>query len=512
MPQKLVRSTSTVAFFTLLSRIMGFARDIILANIFGAGGLFDAFVVAFKLPNFLRRLFGEGAFSQAFVPILAEQRANQTPEEVQSFVNHVSGTLAAVVSLVVLVSEVAAPLWIMIFAPGFLHDPARFHLAVHLCRIMFPYLLLIVLTALAGAILNTYGIFAAPAFTPVLLNIALIAVALLWAPHASNPIYVLGWGVILGGLAQLIIQVPFLKAIKIVPKFKIGFHHEGTVRVMKRMVPALFGVSVAQIGLMVDNVFASFLPKGSISWLYFSDRLIYFPLGLIGVALATVVMPYLSRNHASKDEKIFSETMDWALRCTLFIGLPCAVGLFILSGPILSTLLHSGKFDSNDVIMTAKSLSAFAVGLPAFMLIKILASAFYARQNIKTPVKVAAVAMLVNIVFNFILIFPLKHAGLALSTSLSALFNAGLLWTLLMRERIFMPMAIWKKTIVQLMIANVLMGACIYFMAGSLTPWLHWLILQRIVHLLIVISVGILCYCLSLGLMGIRIRHFRSPC
>ncbi|MCX7125963.1 MAG: murein biosynthesis integral membrane protein MurJ, partial [Gammaproteobacteria bacterium] len=387
----------------------------------------------------------------------------------------------------------------------------RFHIAVHLCQEMFPYLLLIVLTALAGAILNTYGIFAAPAFTPVLLNIALIAVALLWAPHAAQPIYVLGWGVIIGGMAQLLIQIPFLKAIKLMPKFKLGFHHEGTLRVMKRMIPALFGVSVAQIGLLIDQIFASFLQKGSISWLYYSDRLIYFPLGIIGVALATVVMPYLSRNHANKDEKIFSETLDWALRCTLFIGLPCAVGLFILAGPILSTLLHSGKFNDFDVIMTAKSLSAFAVGLPAFMLIKILASAFYARQNIKTPVKIAAVSMGSNLIFNFILVFPLKHEGLALATSLSAIVNAALLWILLVREDIFTPLNVWKKTLLQLLIANGVMALLLYFLAGQITPWLNWSILMRVLHLLLVLIVGVASYILMLGIMGIRIRHFRSP-
>ncbi|PIZ05127.1 MAG: murein biosynthesis integral membrane protein MurJ [Gammaproteobacteria bacterium CG_4_10_14_0_8_um_filter_38_16] len=511
MSQKLVRSTSVVAFFTFLSRIMGFVRDIILASIFGAGGLFDAFVVAFRLPNFLRRLFGEGAFAQAFVPILAEQRTTQSHAEVQLFVNHVAGTLTFIVSCVVVVAEIFAPILIMIFAPGFMHDIARFHVAEHMIRIMFPYLLLIVLTAFAGAILNTCGFFAAPAFTPVLLNIALISVALLWAPHAAKPIYVLAWGVIFGGLAQMLIQIPFLKHIRLMPRFKLGFRDPGVVRVMKRMLPALFGVSVAQISLLVDNMFASFLPRGSISWLYYSDRLIYFPLGIIGVALATVVMPYLSKNHAEKDEKIFSSTLDWALRCTLFIGVPCAVGLFILAGPILSTLIHYGKFNSVDVIMTAKSLSAFAVGLPAFMLIKILASAFYARQNIRTPVKVAAIALVVNLIFNGILIFPLKHAGLALSTSISSTLNAGLLWFLLMRSGIFMPSRQWQKTIAQLLIANGAMACVIYLLAGSLSPWLTWPILTRVGHLLWVLVSGMGCYFLLLGVMGVRIRHFRSP-
>lgn len=512
MSQKLVRSTSTVAFFTLLSRIMGFARDIILASIFGAGGLFDAFVVAFRLPNFLRRLFGEGAFAQAFVPILAEQRVNQSHEDVQAFVDHVAGTLTSIVAGVVVLSEIFAPLLIMIFAPGFLRDPARFHIAVHMIHIMFPYLLLIVLTAFAGAILNTCGVFAAPAFTPVLLNIALIGVALLWAPHASKPIYVLAWGVIIGGLAQMLIQIPFLKRVNLMPRFRINFRDPGVLRVMKRMLPALFGVSVAQISLLVDNMFASFLPAGSISWLYYSDRLIYFPLGIIGVALATVVMPYLSKNHAQKDEKIFSATLDWALRCTLLIGLPCAVGLFILAGPILSTLIHYGKFDNHDVIMTAKSLSAFAVGLPAFMLIKILASAFYSRQMIRTPVKIAAIALVVNLILNAILIFPLKHAGLALSTSISSTVNASILWILLIKQNIFNPSQVWKKTILQLVIANGAMALMIGWMAGPLTPWLGWDALTRILHLILILSVGMVSYFLLLGVMGVRVRHFRSPC
>src|SRR3989338_5501396 len=511
MSQKLVKSTSMVAVFTLLSRIMGFARDIILASIFGAGELFDAFVVAFRLPNFLRRLFGEGAFSQAFVPILAEQRATQSSETVQAFVDHVAGTLAIIVSVVVIAAEIFSPVLIMIFAPGFIHDPARYLLAQHMIRIMFPYLLLIVLTALAGAILNTFGVFAAPAFTPVLLNIALIGVALLWAPHTHNPIYALAWGVIIGGFAQLFIQIPFLKKINLVPRLKWGFRDPGVIRVMKRMLPALFGVSVAQIGLLIDNVFASFLPQGSISWLYYSDRLIYFPLGIIGVALATVVMPYLSRNHAEKDEKIFSATLDWALRCTLFIGLPSAVGLFVLSGPILSTLIHYGKFNGFDVVMTAKSLSAFAVGLPAFMLIKILASAFYSRQNIKTPVKVGVYAMITNIILNAALIFPLKHAGLALATSLSSVLNAGLLWILLSKNGIFHAGSQWRKATVQLILANGVMGVLIAWMAGDVAPWLTWSVMIRALHLAGILSAGIVSYIAMLWIMGLRLRHFRSP-
>lgn len=511
MSQKIVQSTSVVAGFTFLSRISGFIRDIIFASIFGAGGMFDAFVIAFKLPNFLRRLFGEGAFSQAFIPILAEQRAEKSHVDVQSFVDRVAGTLGISVLIVVLIAEIAAPLLVMIFAPGFVDDPVRFALTKQLLHIMFPYLLLIVLTAFAGAILNTYGLFAAPAFTPVLLNVSFIAVALWWAPHSSSPIATLAWGVIFGGLAQLFIQIPFLKYVRLIPKFTLGFRDPGVVRVMKRMLPALFGVSVAQISLLIDNMFASFLPAGSISWLYYSDRLIYFPLGIIGVAIATVVMPYLSRNYAEKEENIFSATLDWALRTTLFIGFPAAVGLFVLSGPVLTTLLHYGKFNAFDVAMTAKSLSAFAVGLPAFMLIKILASAFYARQNIKTPVKIAAIAMIVNLIFNALLIFPLKHAGLALSTSIAATLNATLLWIFLMKRGIFQPSRVWRKTIAQLVVANGAMGILVAWMAGALTPWLAWPVMTRVAHLLLILLAGLLLYVGLLWVMGLRLRHLRSP-
>src|SRR3990167_506229 len=512
MTQKLIRSTSIVSAFTMLSRLAGFARDIILASVFGAGGMFDAFVVAFKLPNFLRRLFGEGAFSQAFVPMLAEYRATKSHEEVQNFINHVAGMLALAVLLVVVIAEIAAPLLIMIFAPGFYHDPTRFQITEELLRIMFPYLWLIVLAAFAGAMLNTYGIFGSPAFTPILLNLSMIAVAMLWSPHTPNPVITLGYGVIIGGVLQLLVQLPFLRTIRLVPRFRFSLKESGVLRVIKRMVPALFGVSVAQIGLLIDGSFASFLPKGSISWLYFSDRLIYFPLGLIGVALATVVMPYLSRNHAEKNDAIFSSTLDWSLRCTFFIGMPCAVGLLVLAGPILSSLIHYGKFNAFDVIMTAKSLRMFAIGLPAFMLIKILASAFYAKQNIGTPVRVAAIALVANIIFNFIFIFPLKHAGLALATSLSSMVNASLLWFLLEKRGIFCASrSKWQKTIVQLIAANVGMGLLIFILAGPLTPWLTWPALTRLVHLAVTIISGIFLYIFLLWATGVRLRHFRSP-
>lgn len=510
MPNKLLKSTSLVASFTLLSRLAGFMRDIILASIFGATGLFDAFIIAFKLPNFLRRLFGEGAFSQAFIPMLAEYRAKHTKEDTQDFVNHVTGTLAASVFAVVILFEIAAPLIIMIFAPGFLKDPARYAVAVHMLRIISPYLLLIVLTALAGAILNTFSIFAPPAFAPVMLNVALIAVSLWWAPYTQFPIYTLGVGVLLGGILQLIIQLPYLKKIHLLPKLKMGFKHPGTLRVMKRMIPALFGVSIAQISILIDNVFASFLQSGSISWLYYSDRLIYFPLGVIGVALATVVMPHLSKQHATQNHAVFSKTLEWALKCTLLIGIPSALGLFVLAKPILMTILHYGKFNYFDVIMTAKSLCAYAIGLPAFMLIKILASAFYSKQNIKTPVKIAGIALLLNILLNFILIHPLKHAGLALSTSIAASANALILFFMLIHLDIYRPSKAWVKIIVTLVLANVVLGVFLSVFGGDITLWLSRSVVEKILHLLALLIGGVALYFAVLRLSGIRWQDFKT--
>ena len=351
---------------TLISRIMGFIRDVVLATIFGAGLAFDAFAFAFKIPNFMRRLFGEGAFSQAFVPVLAEYRTQRSHQEVREFINRIAGTLALALLFVIILAEIIAPFIIMVFAPGFIHDPTRFQYATHMIRVTFPYLLLIGLTAFCGAILNTFSRFAVPAFTPVLLNFVMIAVALWWSPHAKVPIYVLAWGVLLGGVAQLLAQLPFLKRIQVFPMPKWQWRDPGVTRVLKLMVPALFGVSVAQISLLIDNFFASFLPAGSISWLYYSDRLTYLPLGVIGVALATVVLPNLSRHHSENSHEAYSKTVDWALRLVILVGMPAAVGLFILAGPLIATLFHHGAFTAVDVYMTRRSFWAVFVGVPLF--------------------------------------------------------------------------------------------------------------------------------------------------
>ncbi|WP_423062902.1 murein biosynthesis integral membrane protein MurJ [Candidiatus Paracoxiella cheracis] len=511
MSQKLLRSITIVSGMTMISRIMGFVRDVVLASIFGAGPAFDAFAVAFKIPNCMRRLFGEGAFSQAFVPVLANYRTNRSHDEVQQFINHIAGTLGFALLIVVLLAEIIAPMIIMVFAPGFIHDPVRFTYATHMIRITFPYLLLIALTAFSGATLNTFNRFGIPAFTPVLLNVAMIAVALWWAPHAHVPIYVLAWGVLIGGAAQLLMQLPFFARINVFPVPKLQWRDPGVIRVLKLMVPALFGVSVAQISLLIDNFFASFLPAGSISWLYYSDRLTYLPLGVIGVALATVVLPNLSRFHSSNSIEKYSDTLDWALRLVVLVGVPAAVGLFILSGPLITTLFLHGKFNSFDVVMTRRALWAFSVGLPGFMLVKILASAFYSRQNIKTPVKIAAVAMVVNLILNLTLIKPLAHAGLALATSLASLFNASLLIFFLLRRTIFKPRAGWLRLLSSILFANIGMGVVIGFFAGHLHRWMDWSIGQRCWHLVVAVVLGVAAYIILLFICGLRFKDLRPP-
>ena len=505
----LLRSTSLVSANTMVSRVLGFVRDMLVAQVFGASASVDAFIVAFKLPNFMRRLFAEGAFSQAFVPVLSEYQTKETHEKVKEFVHRIAGALASVLLVISLIGMLVAPVLVRMFAPGFAPDSARFVMAAHMLRITFPYLLFISLTALCGAVLNPYGRYGVPAFTPVLLNICII-IAAVWGSHFfAVPIFALAWGVFFAGILQLAFQLPFLMRMKLPLFFKWGFSDPGVRRVLKLMVPALFGVSVAQVSLLIDTVFASFLKTGSVSWLYYSERLMNLPLGVFGVAIATVVLPCLARSRAAKNEQAYSETMDWALRLLLFIGLPSSIGLLLLSGPLLATLLHYGHFGNHDVLMTRQSLIAFSLGIQGFMYIKVLASGFYAHQNIKTPVKIAAFAMASNMILNLALIVPLQHAGLALATTLSGYINASLLLFFLIKRKLFFPQAGWKKYLMQLSIANGLMGAFLFFAPGPLMPWLTRVWQWRAVHLIGIILVAAMIYFVVLFLLGIRLRDFR---
>ncbi len=394
---------------TMLSRVLGLLRDIVIAKVFGASANADAFFVAFKIPNFLRRLFAEGAFSQAFVPVLAEYKAEGSVAAVKALVDRVAGVLGGTLLFVTGISMFAAPLITTIFAPGFVSQPEKFYLTTEMTRITFPYLFLISMTGFCGAILNSFGRFAVPAFTPFFLNLSLIFAALVAAPWFDEPVFALAWGVLLAGVVQLLFQLPSLYRLDLVPRPIWDTSDKGVRRILKLMVPALFGVSVSQINLLLDTVLASFFPTGSVSWLYYSDRLTELPLGIFGIAIATVILPNLSAHRAAARDEHFSATLDWAMRWVLLIGVPSALALIVLAEPILITLFQYGELTSHDVDMSALSLRALSLGLVAFMLIKVLAPGFYAHMDTATPVKIGIIAMVANMVMNLMLSLPLMY-------------------------------------------------------------------------------------------------------
>jgi putative peptidoglycan lipid II flippase len=495
-----------------LSRILGFVRDLVFAQVFGASSFTDAFFVAFKIPNFMRRLFAEGAFATAFVPVLTEYRTQRDFRQLKDFVDHVAGSLGLVLLIVSLVGVVASPLIVSLFAFGWVIDgeTEKLDLAAEMLRLTFPYLFFISLTAFAGGILNAHDRFAVPAFTPVLLNLVLIASALWLAPQMEQPIVALAWGVFLAGITQFVFQLPFLGQLRLIPRPRPGFHDPGVRRILKLMVPALFAVSVTQINLLLDTVLASFLVTGSISWLYFSDRLMEFPLGILGVGLSTVILPRLSRRQAEAAPDKFSSELDWGLRIALTFGVPSAVGLAVLAAPTISTLFQSDVFDAHDVAMAERSLIAYALGIQAFILIKVLAPGFYARQDTRTPVRIGVIAMATNMVFNLILIFPLQHAGLALATSLSAYLNAYLLLHALRRDGVYRPVAGWSRLLRQIGVAAVAMAAVVAWLSPGLEVWVEAPRLDRVAWLLGLIAVGAAVYFITLIVGGWRPRQLSN--
>src|SRR5688572_9842357 len=439
----LLKVLATVSSLTFVSRVLGFARDAIIARVFGAGAMTDAFFVAFKLPNLLRRLFAEGAFSQAFVPILGEYKERRGQEETRLLVDHVSAVLALALFVVSVIGVIAAPALIYLTAPGFAADPAKHDLAVDLLRVTFPYILFISLTAFAGGILNTYSRFSVPAFTPALLNVSFIGFALWGAPYFDPPVTALAWAVFVGGVLQLAFQVPFLVRLSLLPRFRLDLRDTGVWRVIRQMGPAVFGVSIGQISLVINNIFASFLVTGSVSWLYYADRLMEFPLGLLGVALGTILLPSLSKHYASRSGDEYSRLLDWGLRITLLLAVPAAAALALLAVPLVTTLFQYGAFSADDTFATRDAVVAYSVGLVGLILVKVLAPGFYARQNIKTPVKVAIVSLAATQLMNVALVWHLRHAGLALAISLGACLNAGLLFWLLRRRAVYLPQPGW---------------------------------------------------------------------
>lgn len=506
--RSLWRSTAVVSAMTMLSRILGFVRDMVTTNLFGASMGTDAFLVAFKIPNFMRRLFAEGAFSQAFVPILSEYQQKKSKEDVQRFVRHTAGWLGGIVLMVTVVAIVASPFLIRIFAPGFDVHSTRFLWASDMLRITFPYLFFISLAALAGSVLNTYGAFGIPAFTPVLLNLAMIGAAIWLSPFFHPSIEALAWGVFLGGILQLAYQLPRLYRLGFLQWPQFQREDPGVRRVLRQMVPALFGVSVSQINLLMDTLFSSFLPVGSVTWLYLSDRVTSLPLGVFGVALATVTLPHLSRHHALEETRDFGRVSDWALRNILVLGLPSTLGIVLLANPLLITLFEHGAFNLNDVFETKRSLIAFAVGIPAFMAVKVLATFFYARHDIRTPVRIAVVAMITNVVLNFLLIQVMAHAGLALATSIAAFLNAGLLAYFLRKRRIFRLEPGWWIFLLRLAAGCTALVLSLIWLTPELTRWTDAGTLWRIGYLFGLIFLGTSAYLLTLYAVGLRWRGF----
>ena len=537
----LLNSSAIVGVMTMLSRVMGLVRDVVIARLIGAGGYADAFFVAFKIPQFLRRLFAEGAFAQAFVPVLSEYRQRYEAEgnvaAIKGLINAVCGVLGGTLFMLVGLVVLAAPVVTAVFAPGFIDQPEKFALTQQMLRITFPYLLLISLTGFAGAILNSYDRFVVPAFTPVLLNLSLIGFALFATPFFSQPVYALAWAVLFAGVLQWLFQLPFLAQIDRLPKPKWDLKHAGVKKILILMVPAIFGVSVSQINLLLDTVLASFLPTGSVSWLYYSDRLAELPLGVFGIAIATVILPGLSRlqlqnlsaeTTESNDGSAarFRATLNWALRCITLVAIPATAALIVLAAPILFTLFQYQAMTAADVAMSTYSLRAYALGLMAFMAIKVLATGFYAQQDMKTPVRIGIIAMVSNMVLNLIFVlilhhyWQLGHVGLALATSLSAALNAWLLFRGLSANKLLSDSSTGKgrlltsdywRLLLQVLLAVFAMIAVLVWLLPELSSWATASWVSRCYDLSLLCIAGLATYLIALWLLGVRVQQFKSP-
>jgi len=515
---QLLKSTAKVGTATITSRVLGFVRDMVLARYFGASAETDAFFLAFKIPNFMRRLFAEGSFSLAFVPVLSEVRATGDRKALKDLIDHVTGTLAGILLVFTTIGILAAPAVLAVFAPGWLlEDRPEFALSADMLRITFPYILLISLTALAGGILNTFDRFLVPALTPALLNISMIAAAVLLSVRMEIPVKALAWGVLAAGIAQLTVQVPALVRLGLLPRPRWGWRHPGVRKILSLMIPTLVGSSVAQINLLLDAVIATFLISGSVSWLYYSDRLLEFPLGVFGVALSTVILPNLSRKFAMQDPHAFSATLDWSLRLALIITLPAALGLALLSSPILVTLFQYEAFQINDVEMSSLSLAAYAAGLPAFIAVKVLAPGFYARQDTRTPVKIAITAMVSNMALNFIFVgvmlalaFKGPHMGLALASSVAAYLNAGMLFRGLRKQGAYQPEKGWGRIGFAVLAGCLAMAAGLLWQLGDIESWIDASAASRAVRLFWLIALGAISYFLAILAGGLRKQHLEK--
>jgi len=505
---KLLHALSTVSGMTLLSRITGLARESLKAVVFGAGMQMDAFEAAFRLPNILRRLFAEGAFSQAFVPIFAEYRRQRGDAETKALAARV-GTLLAVVLLVVsALGILAAPALVYVLASGFARTPGKVELTAEMIRIVFPYILFVSLVSLAGGVLNVYRRFAIPAVTPVLLNLGIIGAAIFLAPYCDPPVVALAWGVLIGGIAQLVLQIRPLASIGMLSRPRLDWRDEGVRRVLRAMAPAVIGVSAAQISALINTQLAAFLGDGRISWITYADRLMEFPSALLGVALGTVILPSLAKHHADANPAEYASLLDWGLRLAFLLALPAAVALWILATPVIATLYQYGKFTVNDVLQTRDALLGYSVGLLGLILVKILAPGFYARLDMKTPVKIAFVTLLFAQTLALILMFRIGHAGLTLSTSLGACLNAILLFWFLRRRGVYVPQPGWLLFVSKLALALFVLAFVLIALAGTPLQWLAWNLWTRVGRLAWVCAAGAGAYFGALWLLGFRLADF----
>lgn len=508
----LLKAALSVSAMTFLSRITGLIREIIGFNLFGASTAMDAFQVAWRIPNLLRRLFAEGAFTQAFVPVFAEYKNKRGETETRLLADRIGSVLALVLFVVTLIGVIAAPLLVYLTASGFAANPEKFALTTLLVRITFPYIFFISLIALAAGILNSFGAFKTPAFTPVLLNLSVIACALFLAPHIDPPVLALAWGTFLGGIVQVAFQIPALRRINMLPRLSLAawkFRKDaGVARVLSLMAPAVLGVSVAQISLLLNTQIASFLPTGSVSWLTAADRLMEFPSAMLGVALGTVLLPSLVKHHADNNPAEYSKLLDWGLRLTLLLTLPAAVALAMIATPLIATIFQHGLFRPQDVLMTRAALVAYSVGLSGIILVKILAPGFYARQNVKTPVKIAVFTLAVTQLFNVLFVPLFQHAGLALSIGLGACVNAGLLYFFMRKQGVFAPQPEWLVFVLKIAVALYAMAVTLYCVAGADSEWLTSSTLTNCWRLAVVICAGALTYFAALWLLGFRLNQF----
>lgn len=519
MSKKLIKSGLIVSVMTLVSRVLGLIRDIVIANVMGAGVAADVFFFANKIPNFLRRLFAEGAFAQAFVPVLSEYHekdGDKLGPETRQLIAQVSGTLGVLVTIVTLIGVIASPIFVILFGFGWFLDwlndgpkAEQFELASVLLKITFPYLWFVSFTALAGAILNTLGRFAVSSFTPVLLNVCIIACAVFLSSSMPNPAYALAIGVFIGGIAQFLFQIPFLIKAGALIKPTWAWRAKGVTKIRKLIVPALFGVSVTQINLLLDTLIASVLITGSISWLYYSNRLLEFPLGLFGIGIATVILPSLSKLHAKQSTQEFRNTVEWGLKIVSLFGWPALAGLMVLAQPIVMILFMRGEFSEQTVMNVSYALFAYLSGLISFMFIKVLAPAYYSRQDTKTPVKIGIKAMVANMAFNLMLAPFFGYVGLAIATTMSASLNAFLLYQGLKKQSVFTLTNNAWWFMARVVISAGIMAIVVYIFSPPFIEWLNMTKFEQLIRLTVCISLGVLSYFISIALLGIRMKDIR---